>query len=1043
MFLSTHDIRSAFLTYFEKKGHHICPSASLIPHNDPSLLFTNSGMVPMKDVFTGRESRSYNKASSCQKCLRAGGKHNDLDQVGKTDRHHTFFEMVGNFSFGDYFKEQAIAYAWDMIVHVLGIDSERLYVTIHSSDQETFDLWQRIAGLPAQRLISIATDDNFWSMGPTGPCGPCTEIFYDHGDHLPGGLPGSAEQDGPRFVEIWNLVFMQYEQQEDGSRVLLPKPCVDTGAGLERLAAVLQGTHDNYRTDILKTIIHASAVLSDQRYTTVSADDLPNHLEAPLYTAHRVIADHLRSAAFLIADGVLPSNDGRGYVLRRIIRRALRYVHLLRTSYGVKNNKAQTSWTNQDPFFYQLVPVLCQTMGEHYGELWRAKELIEKTLKREEERFSELLTRGLGLLNEALKTLNPQEPLAGEIIFQLYDTFGFPRDLTESLLEERQLQGQWDVFEQLMEEQRHLARQNWKGSGEKKISDKLMVLAQEWGPTIFTGYENIQDSGKIQGLWTAEEENTPKESQQPLSTIEVVLSQTPFYAESGGQIGDQGKMFGFSNQTHLENSLKVAWSHVAQSLETLKNPKDLGDSFDISPTLESFSQEVADLDSNNLEIFINTLRQESLWAGDVKDVQKKQDLFFHNVLLRDQNQKNGLIHGPLALENTLKDTIQVGQWVWSCVDIDHRRLISGHHSATHLLHSALRKVLGAHVTQKGSLVNTEKLRFDFSHFQPLSPEELLKIENTVNNWILENHPVYSRLMSKDQAIAYGALALFGEKYDKDVRVIWMGQDHHSKACSTQYFDKQSLAKPHDDQQPGNSHVKDWIEKDPTFDTFEKQGKSLPVSVELCGGTHVRRTGDIGLFKILSQSGLGSGVRRIEACAGMKVLEKLRDLDATVRAASDLCKTSPQGLLDRLAKMLCQHHQEVLDKHKPKDFSLHPTEYSFYDMSVWIAETQDLDAKKSTTLLDALKNRIGSGVVIVKNNHHQEAKVSVLVGITKNLVEQGIDGRLWIKALSFLWKGSGGGGRADFAQSGGQNFAIKDLVKQLETQRDLFLVSPLR
>ncbi len=694
-------IRETFLKYFEKNDHKIIESSNLVPNNDPTLMFANSGMVQFKNVFTGLEKRDYQRATTSQKCVRAGGKHNDLENVGYTPRHHTFFEMLGNFSFGDYFKEKAIHYAWDLITKDFGLDKNRLYVTVFHEDDEAFNYWKKIAGFNDDRIIRIATSDNFWSMGETGPCGPCSEIFYDHGDHLKGGLPGSKDEDGDRFIEIWNLVFMQYEQISKEKRINLPKPSVDTGMGLERIAALLQGTHDNYETDHFKKLIQSTSDI-------VKKKPDQNNL-----SSFRVIADHLRASSFLIAEGVLPSNEGRGYVLRRIMRRGMRHSHLL----GSKN-----------PVFYNLFETLKNEMSGNYPELKRAESLIKETLKMEEEKFLILLDRGIKILNDEITKID--KVLPGDVAFKLYDTYGFPLDLTEDILRNKSLSIDTKKFQSLMQESRELAKKNWKGSGDAAVEDIWFGIKDKLGATEFLGYETNQAEGVVLSLLKDNKEVKDLKSNDEGM---IITNQTPFYGESGGQVGDTGEIIS-------------------------------GD-----------------------------------FKFEVTDVQKKLgDLFVHY---------GKVINGSIKINDSVEMKINEIR----------RNDTRAYHSATHLLHESLRRVLGTHVTQKGSLVEPSRLRFDFSHMKPISNDEINKIEQFVNSMVSKKTDVRTRLMTPDEAVENGALALFGEKYGEEVRVLSMGDDNGK------YF-----------------------------------------STELCGGTHVKNTGDIGQFKITSQSSIAAGIRRIEA-----------------------------------------------------------------------------------------------------------------------------------------------------------------------------------
>jgi len=696
------NIRNSFLNYFSKHDHKIIDSSNLVPSNDPTLMFTNSGMVQFKNVFTGLEKKNYKRAVTSQKCVRAGGKHNDLENVGYTPRHHTFFEMLGNFSFGDYFKEQAIFLAWNLLTQEFQLSKEKLCVTVYSDDDESFNLWKKIAGLKQDKIIRISTSDNFWSMGDTGPCGPCSEIFYDHGDKLKGGLPGSSEQDGDRFIEIWNLVFMQYEQITKNKRINLPKPSVDTGMGLERMSAVLQGTHDNYNIDHFKKIIKASSEITK----------CP--INKKTISSHRVIADHLRASSFLIAEGVLPSNEGRGYVLRRIMRRGMRHAHTL---------------GSKDPIFFKLFNVLLNEMTESYPELNIRKDLIIDTLKNEEEKFSLLLGHGIKILNENLEKVE-NNILPGSIAFKLYDTYGFPLDLTADILRDRNIKVDNKAFAKEMEESKKIARANWKGSGDTSVEEKWLKIREELNPTEFLGYEFDKTQGVVvkisKGKNFVDNAETGDE-------VEIVTNQTPFYAESGGQVGDKGIIY-----------------------------------------------------SNNCKIIIN-------------DTQKKvDDLHVH-------------------IGKIVKGSLKINQSVNLEIDVDKRNNAKAYHSATHLLHEALRRTLGKHVTQKGSLVSAEKLRFDFSHNKPIEIAEIEKIEKYVNDMVDGDTNVKTRIMTPTEAVNKGALAMFGEKYGEEVRVLSMGKENNT------YF-----------------------------------------STELCGGTHVQNIKDIGKFKIINQSSIAAGIRRIEA-----------------------------------------------------------------------------------------------------------------------------------------------------------------------------------
>ncbi|MES2000739.1 MAG: alanine--tRNA ligase [Pseudomonadota bacterium] len=861
---STNDIRRSFLDFFEKAGHARVRSAPLVPHNDPTLMFVNAGMVPFKNVFTGLETRPYLTATSSQKCVRAGGKHNDLDNVGYTARHHTFFEMLGNFSFGDYFKEEAIRLAWDLLTKEWAIPADRLTVTVYHTDDQAFDLWQSVAGLPAERIIRIATKDNFWAMGPDGPCGPCSEIFYDHGDHIAGGPPGSPDEDGDRFVEIWNLVFMQNLQENDEIVADLPKPSIDTGMGLERIAAVLQGVHDNYETDTFKALIHAS---EEQTGTTAEGEN---------QASHRVIADHLRASGFLIADGVLPANDGRGYVVRRIMRRAMRHAHLL----GAK-----------EPLMWRLVPALVAEMGAAYPELVRAQPLIEATLLQEETRFRRTLENGLKLLDEATEGMGAGGILAGETAFKLYDTYGFPYDLTEDALRARGMAVDRGGFDAAMAEQKAMARAAWKGSGDKASDDLWFDLAEEHGATEFTGYSGDEGEGVVLAIV---KDGKPVDRAGEGETVRLLLNQTPFYAESGGQIGDSGK------------------------LSSLKG-----------------------------------------FVGEIEDTSKPL----------------GRLHALLT--KVAKGSIQVGESVHQLVDSARRDRIRANHSATHLLHAALRHRLGDHVTQKGSLVAEDRFRFDFSHPSALSPDDIAVVEAEVNAHIRDNEPVTTRLMTPDDAIEAGAMALFGEKYGDEVRVLSMGR-----------------------------------------------GEDADYSVELCGGTHVRALGDIQLLKIISESAVSSGVRRIEALTGEAARlwlvardSKLREVAATLKASPDEVPARIAALVDnskRLERELAEAKKALAmgggsaasEATGPETIGGH----AFLGQIV-----MGLDPKNLRSEVDAMKQRLGSGVAaLIAVN---EGRASVAVGVTDDLTAS-VSAIDLVKAAVAALGGQGGGGRPDLAQGGG-------------------------
>jgi alanyl-tRNA synthetase len=870
---TTNDIRTAFLDYFARHDHAIVPSGPLVPRNDPTLLFTSAGMVQFKNVFTGVEKRPYQRAATAQKCVRAGGKHNDLENVGYTTRHHTFFEMLGNFSFGDYFKERAIELAWNLVVGEFGLTPDRLLVTVYFEDDDAARLWARIAGLPESRIIRIATSDNFWSMGDTGPCGPCSEIFYDHGEGIPGGPPGSPDADGDRFVEIWNLVFTQYEQLPSGERVALPRPSIDTGMGLERIAAVLQGKHDNYDIDLFRALILASAEASGVA---------PDGQHA---VSHRVIADHLRAAAFLIADGVLPSKEGRGYVLRRIMRRAMRHAHLL----GCK-----------EPLMWRLVPALVQQMGAAFPELLRAQPLIAETLRFEEANFKQTLDRGLHLLDEELDRLQPDQSLPGEVAFRLYDTFGFPLDLTEDVLRGQGRKVAVAGFETAMARQREEARRSWVGSGEAATEANWFALRDEIGPSEFLGYETESAEGVILAILRGEERIAEAAAGDKIG---IIVNQTPFYAEAGGQVGDTGAIFSAT-----------------------------GGEFAVEDT-----------------------------------VRKAGDLFVHIGTVK---------HG----------TLRVGEAVELRVDGGRRRRLRANHSVTHLLHEALRRRLGEHVTQKGSLVAPDRLRFDFSHPRPLSSADIAAIEAAVNARIRANAEVRTRLLTPERAVAEGALALFGEKYGDEVRVVAMGAE---------------------------------------------DGEERPFSVELCGGTHVRRTGDIGLFKIVGESSVASGVRRIEALTGAAAEAHLAGEEGLLRQSAAVLRTSPAEIPARLARLLDEHRRlerELAEArralamgHQPAGASRDggraagPNGKRIGDIAFDGRVVDDVPGRELRSLADDMKRRIGSGIVTVVSR--ADGKAAIVVGVTPDLTDR-FDAVELVRRGAEALGGKGGGGRADMAQAGG-------------------------
>jgi len=866
------EIRTTFLKYFEKNDHKIVESSNLVPNNDPTLMFANSGMVQFKNVFTGLEKRDYQRATTSQKCVRAGGKHNDLENVGYTPRHHTFFEMLGNFSFGDYFKERAIELAWNLITKDFGIDKNKLYVTVFHEDDEAFNFWKKIAGFSDDKIIRIATSDNFWSMGETGPCGPCSEIFYDHGDHLKGGLPGSNNEDGDRYIEIWNLVFMQFEQVTKDKRINLPKPSVDTGMGLERIAALLQGTHDNYETDHFKKLINSTSEIVKVK---------PNEKNL---SSFRVIADHLRASSFLIAEGVLPSNEGRGYVLRRIMRRGMRHSHLL---------------GSKEPIFFNIFKTLMEEMKDNYPELQRAESLIKETLKMEEEKFLILLDRGIKILNDEISKID--KVLPGDVAFKLYDTYGFPLDLTEDILKNKSLKVDNEKFHSLMKEGKELAKKNWKGSGDSAIDDIWFGIREKLGVTEFLGYETNQAEGVILSLFKGNKEvdqlNSGEEGM-------IIVNQTPFYGESGGQVGDKGEI--------ISGEFKF----------------------------------------------------------DVLDVQKKLgDLFVH--------------YGKV-----MSGSIKLNQNVEMKINVSRRENIRACHSATHLLHESLRRVLGEHVTQKGSLVEPERLRFDFSHMKPVSSEEINKIETYVNSMVEKKSEVKTRLMTPKEAVENGALALFGEKYGEEVRVLSMGNEENK------YF-----------------------------------------STELCGGTHVKNTGDIGKFKIISQSSIAAGVRRVEAIRDKQLEDYLKNKEKLSGLSAQKDEELINELSEKIIKLgekpnLDNQDQKGLIKDLSRQLELLSVKSILDDKSkniikdetingvrIRLQKIEDLPPKDLRKLVDNGKKELNEGIIVVFAS--KDEKVGLAVGVTEKLTNK-YDAVKFAKLGSEIIGGKGGGGRRDFAQAGGQD-----------------------
>jgi len=880
---SLNEIRSAFLNYFEKNDHKIVESSNLVPNNDPTLMFANSGMVQFKNVFTGLEKRDYLRATTSQKCVRAGGKHNDLENVGYTPRHHTFFEMLGNFSFGDYFKEKAISLAWELITKEFGLSKDRLYVTVFNEDNDAFNLWKKITGLSENRIIKISTSDNFWSMGEIGPCGPCSEIFYDHGDHLKGSPPGSSDQEGDRFIEIWNLVFMQYEQVSKEKRINLPKPSVDTGMGLERISALLQGTHDNYEIDHFKKLINSTSEI------------LKKKVDQKNLASFRVIADHLRASSFLIAEGVLPSNEGRGYVLRRIMRRGMRHSHLL---------------GSKEPIFYKILKTLINEMSSSYPELLRAEALITETLKMEEEKFLILLERGMNILEEEMKKITKIFP--GDIAFKLYDTYGFPLDLTQDVLRSKSIKVDTKSFDQLMTKRKENAKKNWKGSGDTAIEHIWFKVREKLGSTDFLGYETDNSQGVVLTIiHNGKETDTLTENSEGI----IITNQTPFYGESGGQIGDTGFLLGSNSR-----------------FEVTDTQKKLGD----------------------LHIHIGKLIKGSMFKGDTLDLK---------------------------------------------INSERRSNIRAYHSATHLLHEALRRILGKHVIQKGSFVGPDRLRFDFSHMKPVSTDEVNKIEKYVNTMVQSKSNVRTRLMTPKEAVENGALALFGEKYGDEVRVLSMGADKNT------YF-----------------------------------------STELCGGTHVRNTSEIGNFKIISQSAIAAGVRRVEALRASQLNNYLNSKKIDQQSKDEKLQEKIEQIKNQIKSLggefdktehdlskLKKHYEKLLinsilaDKNKNliKDEIINKIKIRFQKVN-------DLPTKELRTIIDQGKKELKEGIVIAYAI--QEQKLGIAVGITRELSKK-ISALDLVKIGSSILGGKGGGGRDDFAQAGGEKIerieeSYKEILKKL-------------
>ncbi len=882
------EVRKSFLEFFKSKGHEVISSSPLLPHNDPTLMFTNAGMVQFKNVFAGREeikNKSGNrvhKAATSQKCVRAGGKHNDLENVGYTARHHTFFEMLGNFSFGNYFKEEAISYAWEYLTKVVGLPKDKLMVTVYHTDDEAFNLWKKIAGLPDDKIIRIATDDNFWAMGDTGPCGPCSEIFYDHGPNIAGGPPGSVDADGDRFVEIWNLVFMQYERHENGTQTDLPKPCIDTGMGLERITAILQGVHDNYDIDIFQKLIEAS-------------QDISKRTDKKYLTSHRVIADHLRSSCFLIADGILPSNEGRGYVLRRIMRRAMRHAHILDSKH---------TW------FYKLIPALIEQMGQAYPELMRAESLLTQTLKSEEEKFRETLGNGLKILETEMKSVKVGAALGGEVAFKLYDTYGFPLDLTQDILRAKNMKVDVDGFNVAMEKQREQARSNWAGSGEQATSAIWLDIAKK-GSTEFLGYSTLKSRAEIVSI-VASDNEVP--SVKAGAQAVMMTNQTPFYGESGGQAGDKGIIYS-----------------------------------------DKFKFEV------------------------------------------DYTRKFGGLHAHFG--KVVSGEAVVGQDAYLEVDETRRAALRRAHSATHILHAALRRILGDHISQKGSLVEEDYLRFDFSHQKSVTKEELQQIEREINSIILQNAETSTRVMPVEQALESGAVALFGEKYGDEVRVLAMGL--------------------------GDNHGS--------------------YSIEFCGGTHVNRTGDIGLMKMVKESAVASGVRRIEAVTGNKAVEYVQGREGIINLLQDRLKTSPEDFDSRISALMGEKKtlENQISELKKKialggggaasNSGGEGAVQNINGVNFIGQKLAGLEAKDLRGLIDEYKKKYENAVIVLIADN--EGKAAVAAGVSESLTAK-YSAVEMVKTVVEALGGKGGGGRADFAQGGAADAAnsnnaleqVKQIIK---------------
>ncbi|MCC8406491.1 MAG: alanine--tRNA ligase [Rickettsia endosymbiont of Sceptobius lativentris] len=924
---TTEEVRSKFITYFKANNHTHVPASSLIPHNDPSLMFVNSGMVQFKNVFTGQEKRPYNKAVTSQKSLRAGGKHNDLENVGYTARHHTFFEMLGNFSFGDYFKEQAIYYAWNLLTKEFELPKDKLYVTVYHTDDEVASYWKKIAGFRDDRIIRIKTNDNFWSMGDTGPCGPCSEIFYDHGEQIYGGLPGTKDEDGDRFIEIWNMVFMQYEQIDKDTRIELPQKSIDTGMGLERMTAVLQHVNNNYDIDLFQEIINFTENIVKVK------------VEGEAKFSYRVIADHLRASSFLIADGVIPSNEGRGYVLRRIMRRSMRHAHML---------------GSKEPLMYKLLPKLVDLMGNVYPELKRAESFISSILEQEEIRFKTTLERGLKLLTEETETLIKGNELSGEVAFKLYDTYGFPLDLTEDILKSRDISVDHKGFEEQMLAQKERARKSWLGSGESKTDQLWFDIKEQHGSTEFLGYTLNEAECKIIALI---KDNSLIDNIKEIDTQFLLISnQTPFYGESGGQMGDIGTIFSKDSEIY---SCEMKSQYTKFNLEKSKETVSRGaEHILIREHPRTYKDDAANFSSSTSIEVIDTLK----YLGSI---------IVHKCILK-------------------KGQINVGENANFSIDIKYRQNLRIHHSATHILHAVLHEVLGKHVTQKGSLVAPTYLRFDISHSKAVTNEEITLIEDKVNEIIRDNHEVDTTLMTTEDAVKQGAMALFGEKYDSEVRVVKMGE----------------------------------------------------TSLELCGGTHVRRTGDIGSFKIISESAIAAGVRRIEAVCGEFVIKLIREKENLLKSIESSLKTNKNELITKV--------NNILERNKDLEKELEKTYLASLDLSIEQIEKQaedikgvkliyryieNLDNKVLRQAAENLTKKVEDLIVVYITGNND--KLSITVAVSKAITDK-YNAGIIAKELSLFLGGSGGGGQASLAQAGGND--IGKLTNIHEKLHSLLTVS---